>query len=122
MNFSTPLVEYLVIGTHTATWLIILLAKLFDIPLQVILNIDAAFILLGLPFVYILGILFDEITFRPLNPFRNRILKEVFASSICKSELIAFSSQELYAGYEIRVKRIRILGAGIFNWRVIYQK
>ena len=36
-----------------------------------------------------------------------------------KDELIAYSSPELYSAYEVRVRRVRIIGASIFNWPLL---
>ena len=62
---------------------------------------------------------FDELTFRPLNPIRKKILHDVFKSKPYTTEFIAYHSEQLYSAYEVRVKRLRILGAAIFNWPLL---
>ena len=119
MSSDTPLIEYLIIGTHTVTWLILLLLKAFDVPLQVITSIDPADVIVALPFVYLLGMLFDDLSFRLLDGMRKKIRNKIYISEVYKDEVIAFASEQLYTAYEARVRRIRVIGAAIFNWPLI---
>ncbi len=119
MNFDTPLVEYLIIGTHTSIWIFFIIMKIISFPLHRLTDIDPATVLLILPLIYINGMLFDELTFRPLNSIRERIQHDVFKAKAPKDELLAFTSQSLYTAYEMRVRRVRIIGASIFNWPLL---
>ena len=53
MNFDTPLVEYLIIGMHTSTWISLITLKLLKLPMAELLKVDATLLLLLLPFIYI---------------------------------------------------------------------
>lgn len=124
MSFDTPLVEYLIIGAHTLTWLVMGLSKIFGISLPQLMrqlsNPDSALLaFLALPLIYLLGMLVDDLAFRPLNPIRKKIRGEFYNPNICKDELLAYASEELYSAYQARVRRIRILGAAVFNWFLI---
>lgn len=142
MNFDTPFVEYLIIGFHTATWIVILvLAMLGQTLMQLLVPIDdpIALILLFLPFAYLLGITVDSVMYPLLDRKRSSIKNEIFgispkqrqkdgapdvpsippassANIACKDEFIALVSPELYDAYESRVRRVRILGTAIPNW------
>ena len=119
MSFDTPFVEYLIIGSHTAAWIVLLFLAIFGIPLSALAGIDAAAVLLLLPFIYLLGMLVDSIVHYPLEPFRKRIRDSIFQYDNYKDEFIAHSSPELYSAYEVRVRRVRIIGASIFNWPLL---
>jgi hypothetical protein len=119
MNFDTPLVEYLIIGVHTSTWFSLLWLKLLKLPISTLLKIDATTLLLLLPFIYIFGMIFDDITFRLLAPRISGIKKKVFGSKSYKDENIAYKSEALYNAYEARVRRVRIIGAAILNWPLL---
>jgi hypothetical protein len=122
MNDNTPWAEYLIIGTHTATWFILLLAAIVEFRIDDILRINIGAILLLLPFAYILGMLTDSTIVRPLEPFRKSIKIQAFEglkTSECKDESIALRSPELYKAYDARIRRVRILGASIFNWPLL---
>jgi hypothetical protein len=119
MNSDTPLIEYLIIGTHTTLCLLILIAKLFGIPLSTFLSIDPAAIVIALPFIYLIGMLFDDLAFRPLDPIRMKIRAKIFDADIYKDEVIAYASEQLYNAYEGRVRRVRVLGASVFNWPLL---
>ena len=43
----------------------------------------------------------------------------MFGSKSYKDETIAFKSEVLYNAYEARVRRVRIIGAAIFNWPLL---
>lgn len=119
MNFDTPLVEYLIIGTHTFSWLILLLLKAFNIPINSMYKVDAAYFLFLLPLFYLIGMIFDDISFQPLAPLKKKIQKSVYKTEHYNDEFIAFHSKELFSAYEAKVRRIRILGAAIFNWPLL---
>ena len=117
MSFETPFVEYLIIGTHTCTWLLLMIMAILGIPLQSLTLIKTEHIIFLLPFVYLLGTLFSSISNFPLRPFRGSIRKQVFPNGgIYKDEIIAHKSPELYKGYTSRMHRVRLMGASIFNW------
>ena len=119
MNFDTPLVEYLIIGTHTSAWFSLLWLKLLKLPMSTLLRVDATTLLLLLPFIYIFGMIFDDITFRLLSPRILKIKRNVFGSKSYKDENIAHKSATLYNAYEARVRRVRIIGAAILNWPLL---
>lgn len=119
MSFDTPLVEYLIIGSHTAVWIVLLVLFFLGVPLSALSNIDAGVVLLSLPMVYLLGMLVDGIVHYPLEPFRKSIRDSIFEYERYKDEFIAYASPELYAAYEVRVRRVRIMGASIFNWPLL---
>lgn len=119
MNFDTPLVEYLIIGTHTSTWLLLLVFIVFAVPFPIIATGELSIVLVMLPFIYLIGMLFDSIIQYPLDPYRMRIRDQMFEYKECKDEFIALSSPELYSAYEVRVRRVRVLGAAIFNWPLL---
>jgi hypothetical protein len=119
MNIDTPLVEYLIIGSQTFVWLTLLVMKVFKIPIESLSKVDAPRILLLLPFVYLLGMIMDDLVFHPLNKKRKKIQEGIYDSELCKDEMIAYGSEALYSAYESRVRRVRIIGAAIFNLPLI---
>jgi hypothetical protein len=121
MSFDTPLVEYLIIGTHASSWILFLVMYIFNIPLSFIDRIEAGLALLFLPFAYLLGMLFDSIVQGALDKYRKGIRDLYFYGSYekYKDEFIALVSPTLYTAYEVRVRRVRILGAAIFNWPLL---
>jgi len=119
MNFNTPLVEYLIIGFHTTSWLIITIYGFLDLPLTSITKINPALALLILPIIYLIGMIFDDLAYHPLKPISKKIKENIYDSNACKDELIAYESQVLYVAYESRVRRVRIVGAAIFNWPLL---
>lgn len=119
MNTDTPLIEYLIVGAHTLTWMVLIIFRVFNFPISFLLSIDPALLVFGLPFVYLIGMLFDDIVHRPLDPLRRQIRDRIYDPKICKDELLAYASENLYGAYEARVRRIRVLGAAIFNWPLL---
>lgn len=132
MNSDSPLIEYLIIGAHTSTWIILLALYVFGIPLSSLTSLDFAGIVAFLPFLYLIGMLADSLAYIPLNRFREKIQNTVFSANTktqpnessstptdYRDEYIALHSAELYNGYEVRVKRVRVLGAAIFNWPLV---
>lgn len=115
MNIDTPLVEYLIIGSQTFAWLALIIMKIFGIPLEAVGTVEASKILLLIPFVYLLGMIVDDLIFHPLNNQRKKIQESIYNADVCKDEMIAFESEVLYSAYESRVRRVRIIGAAIFN-------
>jgi hypothetical protein len=90
------------------------------LPLDSISNIEPAKLLLLLPIIYLLGMVVDDLAFGPLNKIRKSIQQSVFRNSKnYMDEMIAYHSTELYQAYEARVRRVRILGAAIFNWPML---
>lgn len=119
MNLNSPLVEYLIIGSHSSIWISLFTFKLFNIPLNMYANADAGKVLLLLPIIYLIGMLIDVLSYFPLDFFRKRIRSKIYDPEICKDEYIAHLSPKLYDVYEARVRRVRILGASILNWPLI---
>ena len=121
MSFDSPFVEYLIIGTHTTLWLLLTAMAIFGIPLSTLMSVDATQALLALPLVYLLGMLFDSLTQRSLNPMRKKIRDGLFnyADLTYRDEYIAIGSPELYSAYEVRVRRVRVIGAAIYNWPLL---
>ncbi|MEZ5943293.1 MAG: hypothetical protein R3C18_18010 [Planctomycetaceae bacterium] len=116
MSFDSPFVEYLIIGAHTSSWIAIMILSLFQVPLTKLLHLDATIALLLLPFLYLVGMLADSTVHYPLELFRKRIRDSIIQHDEYKDEFIAFSSPELYSAYDVRIRRVRIMGAAIFNW------
>ncbi len=116
MKIDTPFIEYLIIGMHTSIWLILISMWILDFPLSAIISAKPALLVLFLPFVYLVGMLFDSTVYPILNPFRKKIKASLISNEEYKDELLAHFSPDLYAAYETRVRRVRIIGAGIFNW------
>jgi len=119
MNTDTPFVEYLIIGSHTFSWLLLITFGVFNIPISVLNHIDASVIIVVLPLIYLLGMLFDSIIQYMLDPFRQKIRDSLFDYIKYKDEFIALKSSELYNAYEVRVRRVRVIGAAIFNWPIL---
>lgn len=119
MNFDTPFVEYLIIGTHTFSWILLTIWSFLKIPLKTLGHIDAAIALLLLPIIYLLGMLFDSLYQGLLNRERLKIRNRIIEYPKYKDELIALESPTLYAAYEVRMRRIRVIGAAIFNWPLL---
>lgn len=122
MSFDTPLVEYLIIGTHTSTWLTITLFKIFGVPIETLIQIEAATLLLALPLIYIIGMLFDDLVFQLLNGWKKSIQRRIIAEEkkdLYKDEFIALKAPELYSAYDARIRRVRIIGGAIFNWPLL---
>jgi len=116
MNLNTPFVEYLIIGTHTSTWLTLTIMAILRIPIAKITNIDVGLVVLLLPFIYLLGTLFATLIVFLLEPFRKKIQNSVFPYDKYKDEVIAYHSSELYKAYTVRVHRVRVMESSIFNW------
>jgi hypothetical protein len=119
MNFDTPFVEYLIIGSHTFSWILLLLWSVFKIPMKSLGDIDAGAALLLLPVVYLFGMLFDSLYQGLLNKQRIKIRNRIIEYPKYKDELMALESPTLYAAYEVRMRRIRVIGAAIFNWPLL---
>lgn len=137
MNFDTPLVEYLIIGVHTSTWIYLIFLKSLDYPMTAVSKVDTAIVLLLLPFIYIVGMIFDDITYRVLRSRikkikdgvrlswekkKNKAIKSSgnnFNPDDYKDETLANRSEPLYNAYEAKVRRVRIVGSAIFNWPLL---
>lgn len=119
MNFDTPLVEYLIIGSHTVAWLSLIILKILNLPLDTFTHADPAIFFLLLPFIYIIGMIFDDVAYRLLSRRIAQIKKSLFGSNKYEDESIAHNSEVLYNAYEARVRRVRIIGAAIFNWPLL---
>lgn len=113
MSFDTPLVEYLIIGSHVSSWILLVAYKLMGQPLEKLKDIDPSLVLLSLPFIYLVGMTFDDIYFQALNRYRLEIKSKI------KDEVLAYFSETLYSAYEHRVRRVRIVGGAIFNWPLL---
>ena len=119
MNFDTPLVEYLIIGTHTASWLSLIVLKILNLPIDIVTEIDPAIFLLLLPFIYVIGMSFDYVAYSLLSRRITKIKRDIFGSNKYEDESIAHNSEVLYNAYEARIRRVRIIGAAIFNWPLL---
>jgi hypothetical protein len=104
MNFDTPLVEYLIIGMHTSTWLSLIYLKLLKLPMATLLKVDATLLLLLLPFIYIIGMIFDDITFRLLSPRISKIKRMYLGRRVIKMRIslinLRFCTMRMKQGYE----------------------
>ena len=116
MHFETPFVEYLISGTHTSIWLLMVVMAILGLPLQSLLGLNVGLVVLFIPLAYTLGALISTLTALILNPFRVRIRNSLFPYEHYKDEMIAYSSSDLYAAYTARMHRVRLMGASIFNW------
>ena len=92
---------------------------IFGVPLSTLDHINATAVLLFLPFVYLFGMLTDSLVQYPLDSSRKRIRDSLFKYENYKDEYIALQSPELYTAYEVRVRRVRVIGAAIFNWPLL---
>jgi len=130
MNLDTTLsgeyVEYVIIGTHATVWIALLLSWLFNVSVSRLADVNFVLLLLLLPFIYVVGILVDSVSQTLLQPVRRRIRLRVFGlarraaapqdMSRFDDELLAFRSPTLYAAYEWRMRRTKVVGAAIPNW------
>lgn len=116
---DTRFVEYLIIGSHTASWLLLLICALFGIPISKLGDINASLIVVALPFIYLLGMFFDSVSAYLLEPLRRKIRSKIFEYEKYKDEFIALESPSLYDAYEARIRRVRVIGAAIFNWPLV---
>jgi hypothetical protein len=112
---NSEYVEYLIIGSQTCTWLILLFAWLLGIPLARLGQVNPLLLVVVLPFAYSIGIIMDRLSYLILMKTR-RLVTYGLGRSTCKDEWIAFRSETLYAAYEWRIRRIRIPGATALNW------
>ncbi len=129
MNFDTPLVEYLIIGVQTSTWIYFICLKLLNYPFDIASKIDTAILFLLLPFIYIVGMIFDDLAYRLLRSrikaIKDKVLKSGGTdvkkrnSKDYKDETLARKSEVLYNAYEAKVRRVRIIGSAIFNWPLL---
>lgn len=140
MNFDTPLVEYLIIGVHTSAWMYFIFLKLLNYPLSTLSKLDTSLVILLLPFMYIIGMIFDDITYRILRTRIANIKADVrksreakknkaggateskrrgVSAADYKDETLANRSEVLYNAYEARIRRVRIIGSAIFNWPLL---
>ena len=116
---NSEYVEYIVIGAHAVAWITILAAYLLDIPLAQIANLNPILLLIGLPFMYILGMMIDAVSQYVLNPIRILIKNWQLKGQDCPDEFIGLNSPTLYAAYAWRARRARIPGSAIINWLLI---
>ena len=116
---DVPLIEYLIIGTHTSVWMMLIFAKIFGLSISDVASVDPALLVIYLPFIYLIGMLFDYFSFQPLDYFRKKIREKIYDAEVYKDEFITYYSSDLYDAYETRVRRVRVLGASIFNWPLV---
>jgi hypothetical protein len=116
---DTPFIEYLLIGAHTSTWIMLLIFFAFGINIASPEEISATALVLLLPFVYMIGMLFDSIVQLLISPVRNGIRKKVIKDEDCSDEFLAYRSPTLYEAYDARVQRVRVIGAAILNWPLL---
>jgi hypothetical protein len=120
VNFDTPLVEYLIIGTHAMSWLTVLLMAFLKLPMSKLTELGPEAVFLVLPFAYLIGMLCDSTVQPLLERPRKHIKANYFGDEDkYKDELIALKSPDLHAAYDARVRRVRILGTAIFNWPLL---
>lgn len=121
MISETRFIEYLIIGAHTTAWLALVLVYVLGIPVSMLTSISPQLLVIALPFVYLLGMLFDSLVQFLLEPLRRLVRKRAFDYKTGKyfDELIAFKSSDLYDAYEARVRRVRVIAASIFNWPLL---
>jgi hypothetical protein len=113
--------EYAIVGAHALAWLVVLGAYVLGVPLSDLFQVNPGFLVILLPFLYIVGAMVDSASQILLEPFRRRIRSRFFRSSRVPytDEHLAFASASLYSAYQERVRRIRIIGAAIFNWPLL---
>ncbi len=121
MNINTPFVEFLIIGVHTSLVLGLVLMRTCGVPFSVLTGKDAQLDLLLwlLPLVYLVGMTFDQVFYRLLSKQKDKIKKLAFQGRDYPDEYLALNHAELYNAYEVRVRRIRIVGAAVFNWPLL---
>jgi hypothetical protein len=116
MSFETPFVEYLIIGTHTSTWLLLIIMAILGKPLDSLASIKPEILIFTIPFVYLLGTLFATISSMLISPIRGKLRDKTFEYEKYKDEIIALFSPELYTAYNARAHRTRLMYSSIFNW------
>jgi hypothetical protein len=97
---------------------------------------DTTVVLILLPFIYITGMLFDDIVYRILRR-RIKIIKDGVRKAMEKKnstagkrrkavlpedysdETLANKSEVLYNAYEAKIRRVRIIASAIFNWPLL---
>lgn len=116
-SFTTiEYVEYFVIGAQTAVWATILFGYLLGASPEDILQVPPILYLLLVPFIYILGMIIDNVSQFLLNPIRILIKNRQLAGIDCPDEFIGYHSITLYQAYEWRTRRARIPGSALVNW------
>jgi hypothetical protein len=116
MLSDTPFLEYLIIGAHTSTWLVVLGMYVYGIQPASVTQVPTGLVVVLVPFVYLIGMLFDSLVQILYMDRVRRWIKHRIEGADCPDELIAFESGRLYKGYDARVQRVRIIGAAIPNW------
>ena len=113
--------EYAIIGAHALAWLVVVAVYVLGIPLGDLARINPGLLVILLPFVYVVGLVVDYASHTLLKPLRLLIRRRVLATGdIGQNEAyLALESTSLYAAYEQRTRRIRIVGAAIFNWPLL---
>jgi hypothetical protein len=119
MGLNTPLIEYLIVGTQTAVWMCPLLCRALGIDIPTADKISAPLLAAFLPFIYLLGMTVDQTIYLVLKRSIRSIKKKANLPEDATDEYLCHASPSLYAAYSVRVKRVRILAAGIFNWPLI---
>src|SRR5262249_55736600 len=119
MFSDTPFIEYLLIGAHTSSWLMLFILYVFGISITSPDQVSATALVLLLPFVYMIGMLFDSVVQLLISPIRNGIRENVLKGEDCPDEFLAYRSPTLYEAYDARVQRVRVIGAAIINWPVL---
>lgn len=119
MISDTPFVEYLIIGAHTSTWLAILGMYVFNIQPIEITRFPAGLLVVAIPFVYLIGMVFDSLVNQLFLDRVRKGIKESVKGADRPDELIAYESGRLYKAYDARVQRVRIVGAAVPNWLIL---
>lgn len=117
--------EYFIIGTHTSVWIALFFSWMLNIPFSRLTSINVLVGVLLIPFIYLIGLLMDSVSQLLLRQFRKLISRMALkkagiagnSADISQTdEAIAVASPTLYAGYDWRMRRSKVVGAAIFNW------
>jgi hypothetical protein len=113
-------VEFVVIGSITTLALIILTAGWLGIPFSQLSQVSPLFVIVLLPFTYVLGMMTDRVSQLYVWPLRVLIRNRIFGSTVpCTDEYIARVSPDLYYAYDSRMRRIRVIGTSVINWPLL---
>lgn len=116
---STDYLEYVVIGAQGGVWVVLLATYLLNIPLHQFATLNPVLLVIGLPFMYVLGLMVDTVSHLILSPVRVIIRNWQLGSDSCPDEYIGLHSPTLYAAYAWRARRPRIPGSATVNWLLI---
>jgi hypothetical protein len=113
-------VEFVVIGSITTLALVILTAGWLGMPFSQLSQINPLFVVILLPFTYVLGMLLDRVSQLYVWPLRLLIRNRIFGSTVpCTDEYIARVAPDLYYAYDSRMRRVRVVGTAVINWLLL---